>query len=211
LGKILMSKFLLNLLVQISKALVYSKIQFLFEKEFSSTFSPIGLVASRPIRPFGPEQLGRPSRPTRPCPPSPSSLPHRAGSAAASSRSAAAPSSVPWSCNGWPPINSPPSSIGRTSPPLHSGNDSHESVNYRRRPPFPAARPPSRPYKRVPALWWSTSPLHLASFPPQSCLRHARMKTSSEQITLNYFQALPESHGRDSFKGGRFVTPTFCK
>jgi hypothetical protein len=38
--KILMSKFLLNLHVQISKALVYSKIQFLFEKEFSSDFSP---------------------------------------------------------------------------------------------------------------------------------------------------------------------------
>jgi hypothetical protein len=35
-----MSKFLLNLLVQISKALVYSKIQFLFEKEFSSDFGP---------------------------------------------------------------------------------------------------------------------------------------------------------------------------
>jgi hypothetical protein len=37
-----MSKFLLNLLVQISKAGVYSKIQFLFEKEFSSDFGPSG-------------------------------------------------------------------------------------------------------------------------------------------------------------------------
>jgi hypothetical protein len=37
-----MSKFLLNLLVQISKALVYSKIQFLFRKEFSSDFVPSG-------------------------------------------------------------------------------------------------------------------------------------------------------------------------
>jgi hypothetical protein len=44
----------LNLLVQISKALVYSKIQFLAEKNFSSTFDPIGLVASRPIQPFWP-------------------------------------------------------------------------------------------------------------------------------------------------------------
>jgi hypothetical protein len=34
------SKFLLNLLVQISKALIYSKIQFLFGKEFSSDFGP---------------------------------------------------------------------------------------------------------------------------------------------------------------------------
>jgi hypothetical protein len=49
-----MSKFLLNLLVQISKALVYSKIQFLSQKNFSSTFGPIGPVASRPIQPFWP-------------------------------------------------------------------------------------------------------------------------------------------------------------
>jgi hypothetical protein len=35
-----MSKFLLNLLVQISKALLYSKIQFLIEKELSSDFVP---------------------------------------------------------------------------------------------------------------------------------------------------------------------------
>jgi hypothetical protein len=34
--------FLLNLLVQNSKALVYSKIQFLFKKELSSDFSPSG-------------------------------------------------------------------------------------------------------------------------------------------------------------------------
>jgi hypothetical protein len=34
-------------------------------------------------------------------------------------------------------------------------------------------------------------------------------KKSSERITLNYSQALPESHGRDSFKGGRFVTHAF--
>jgi hypothetical protein len=35
------------------------------------------------------------------------------------------------------------------------------------------------------------------------------MKKSSEQITPNYSQALPESRGQDSFKGGRFVTPAF--
>jgi hypothetical protein len=44
-----MSKFLLNLL-QISKALVYSKINFLFGKKFSFTFGPIGPAASRPSR-----------------------------------------------------------------------------------------------------------------------------------------------------------------
>jgi hypothetical protein len=37
-----MSKFLLNLLLQISKALINSKIQFLFEKNFSSEFGPPG-------------------------------------------------------------------------------------------------------------------------------------------------------------------------
>jgi hypothetical protein len=41
-----MSKFLLNLLVQISKAMVYSKIKFYSKKNFSRHF--------RPIRPFGP-------------------------------------------------------------------------------------------------------------------------------------------------------------
>jgi hypothetical protein len=37
-----MSKFLLNLLLQISKAFVYSKIQFLFKKNFSSEFGRPG-------------------------------------------------------------------------------------------------------------------------------------------------------------------------
>jgi hypothetical protein len=40
--------------------------------------------------------------------------------------------------------------------------------------------------------------------------QHGSMKKSSEQITLNYSRALPESCGQDSFKGGRFVTPAFC-
>jgi hypothetical protein len=53
-----MSKFLLNLLLQISKALVYSKIQFLFEKKLSSDFSPSGpappVLARFAHRPPGP-------------------------------------------------------------------------------------------------------------------------------------------------------------
>jgi hypothetical protein len=57
LGKILMSKFLLNLLVQISTALVNSKIQFLIQKFFSSlsdrpTYGPLGLWPSRPCWPL---------------------------------------------------------------------------------------------------------------------------------------------------------------
>jgi hypothetical protein len=64
-----MSKFLLNLLVQISKALVYSKIQFLFEKEFSSGFGPSSpappalaryapQAAGSPLNPLGPSRVG---------------------------------------------------------------------------------------------------------------------------------------------------------
>jgi hypothetical protein len=45
--KILMTKFLLNLLLQISKAFVYSKIQFLFEKNFFSEFGPASPVLAR--------------------------------------------------------------------------------------------------------------------------------------------------------------------
>jgi hypothetical protein len=52
-----MSKFLLNLLVQIFEALVYSKIQFLFGKEFSSDFGPSG-PASPVLSPFGLSSLG---------------------------------------------------------------------------------------------------------------------------------------------------------
>jgi hypothetical protein len=37
-----MSKFRINLLLQISKALINSKFQFLFEKNFSSEFGPPG-------------------------------------------------------------------------------------------------------------------------------------------------------------------------
>jgi hypothetical protein len=36
-------------------------------------------------------------------------------------------------------------------------------------------------------------------------------KKSSEQIVSNSSRVLLESRGRDSFKGGRFVTPAFYK
>jgi hypothetical protein len=49
-----MPKFLLNLFLQISKALENLKIQFLFGKEFSFAFGPIGPAASRPARPLSP-------------------------------------------------------------------------------------------------------------------------------------------------------------
>jgi hypothetical protein len=31
-----------------------------------------------------------------------------------------------------------------------------------------------------------------------------------KHVTPNYSRALAESHWRDSFKGGMFVTPAFC-
>jgi hypothetical protein len=50
-----MSKFLLNLFVQIFKALVYLKIKFYSEKNFPVTFGPSGLSAQpRPIFSFQP-------------------------------------------------------------------------------------------------------------------------------------------------------------
>jgi hypothetical protein len=70
-----MSNSLRNLLVQISKTLVYSKIKFYSEKNFFFTFGPIGPAASRPScgppiffnrpLPLSPLSLGRPSRPAR--------------------------------------------------------------------------------------------------------------------------------------------------
>jgi hypothetical protein len=52
--KIHMSKFLLNLLVQISKALVNSKIQFLIQKFFFLAFGPANLTAHSSFGPTGP-------------------------------------------------------------------------------------------------------------------------------------------------------------
>jgi hypothetical protein len=49
-----MSKFLLNLLVQISEALVNSKIQFLIQKFFFLTFGPADLAAHSAFGPASP-------------------------------------------------------------------------------------------------------------------------------------------------------------
>jgi hypothetical protein len=49
-----MSKFILNLLVQISKALVNSKIQLLIQKFFFFAFGPANLTAHSAFSPAGP-------------------------------------------------------------------------------------------------------------------------------------------------------------
>jgi hypothetical protein len=63
-----MSKFLLNLLVQISKALANSKIQFLIQKFTFFAFGPADLAAHST---FGPAGSRWPRCPHRPKPPSP--------------------------------------------------------------------------------------------------------------------------------------------
>jgi hypothetical protein len=52
-----MSKFLLNLLVEISKALVNSKIQFLIQKFFFLAYGPADLASHSAIGPAGPAGL----------------------------------------------------------------------------------------------------------------------------------------------------------
>jgi hypothetical protein len=67
-----MSKFLLNLLLQISKALVNSKIQFLIQKSFFSCFGPADPAAhpaSQPSQPTGRAIFCRPKAPGRPIQP----------------------------------------------------------------------------------------------------------------------------------------------
>jgi hypothetical protein len=61
-----MSKFLLNLLVQISKALVNSKIQFLIQKFFFLAFGPADLAAHSAFGPASPDGLAFPAGQNRP-------------------------------------------------------------------------------------------------------------------------------------------------
>jgi hypothetical protein len=107
-----MSKFLLNLLLQISKTLVYSKIKLLFGKDFFLTFGPIGPAASRllglaaahfflfstshflPPLPTGPRPHGPTGRLLPPPAPEPSAQ------VAAAGRPHAAPRSTPTTSTG---------------------------------------------------------------------------------------------------------------
>jgi hypothetical protein len=68
--KILMSKFLLNLLVQISKAAVISKIQFLIQKLFFFAFGPADHAALSAVGPAGPVGLSPLTGRIQPCRPS---------------------------------------------------------------------------------------------------------------------------------------------
>jgi hypothetical protein len=65
-----MSKFLLNLLLQISKALVNSKIQFLIQKSFFLAFGPANLAARSACGPASPLAASSPQAKTVPADPS---------------------------------------------------------------------------------------------------------------------------------------------
>jgi hypothetical protein len=65
-----MSKFLLNLLVQISKALVNSEIQFLIQKFFFLSFGTADLAAHLAVGPAGPAGLSPLTGRIQPCRPS---------------------------------------------------------------------------------------------------------------------------------------------
>jgi hypothetical protein len=65
-----MSKFLLNLLLQISKALVNSKIQFLIQKSFFLAFSPANLAARSASGPANPPAAPSPQAEIVPAGPS---------------------------------------------------------------------------------------------------------------------------------------------
>jgi hypothetical protein len=132
--KISISKFLLNLLVQISKGLVYSKIKILFRKEFSYKFWP-----NRPSHPLTCSSFWR-TQPTRPF-----FLPHHAGRAPPPAplrplHHGCRPLHLPR--HGAPtvaPNNSPPFQSAVVTTPFTPGNGSHEGANYHHRPPFTAA------------------------------------------------------------------------
>jgi hypothetical protein len=65
-----MSKLLLNLLLQISKALVNSKIQFLIQKSFFLPFGPANLAACSASGPASPPAVPSPQAETVPAGPS---------------------------------------------------------------------------------------------------------------------------------------------
>jgi hypothetical protein len=147
-----MSKFLLNLIVQISKAMVYSKIKFYSEKNFFPSLP--AHPAFRPSRgPFlffsgraptlftGPRPHGRPSRPARRWRPTESSPPPQED---ASSRVAFTLSSRP--ADRWTPPVIPHLQPARARPHHHH------------LPPLPAPPSPTSDATRA----FTTPP----SFPP---------------------------------------------
>jgi hypothetical protein len=156
-------KFLLNLLVQIFKDLVNSKIQFLFRKEFLFSSGPVGPAALPTCSAFRPSGLrpnpssGQPTEPAhRPWISFPLPSPTRPGAHTAHAM-CTAPSlpTVPWSLDNWLflLLTRPPSSMDRNHSPsqLDSGNRrlQVEASTPAMKAPWPShASPP--PYKRSP-------------------------------------------------------------
>jgi hypothetical protein len=133
--------------------------QILFGKEFSFTFGPTGPAASRPFGPRSPP--GRFFLVTAPAERRLFLLQRRHAMDAAPSFFRA------MELQRSPPNNSlhfTPVMAAMKAPIITAARHSWP-------PP-----PPSQHHKRVLALRWSTSPLHLASSPPQLCPRHGRLE-----------------------------------
>jgi hypothetical protein len=130
-------KFILNLHVQISKALVNSKIQFLFQKDFFSTSSPIGASTSQPIWPFWPTWPHWPPSSSFTCAgqvsPPPHMLPHQGRHAALCPRHEVDPTHQ---ARHYPTPSTQPHFL----PLLHSGNGSIVDAIYYRGPTYPSCR-----------------------------------------------------------------------
>jgi hypothetical protein len=151
-----MSKFILNLLLQISKALVNTKIQFLIQKFFFLTFGPADLAAHSTFGPASP--LAWPCCPRRLKPPRPA---HLARASVESSREYVFPFGS--RLLSWPPLPCLSAKWGRPVSfifLLH--RPTVAAFSLRLRPPR-AARPPT---SRCPARYSLHALIPLLNLPP---------------------------------------------
>jgi hypothetical protein len=207
-----MLKFFLNLLVQISKAMVYSKIKFYSEKFFPVTSGPSSLSAqpwpilffsfqpAAPPLPTGPRPHGRPSWPIRRWHPTELPPPPQED---ASSRAAFALSSRP--ANRWTPPVIPHLWPARARPRRHH------------LPPLPAPPSPTSDATRA----FTTPAINVAITPPATPLRcspgpfkmamRPPTLTAPHPLSPELFRAL--LHPRDELKPPPFVAsgaPPLC-
>jgi hypothetical protein len=184
--KILVLKFLLNLPVQISKALVNSKIQFLFRKGFLFSFGPVGPAAPPAYPAFRPSWSYLPNSAqqlTRPLLPTETSVVAVPVSRRRSSTTRAAMAALP--PNASPPP--PPLLLGHYFPPSSHAlthRDEPEITQPLNTTASPAVTPPSpprcpspSPIKGPPALTEHSHTISLS--PPPLC--RARITAASSR------------------------------
>jgi hypothetical protein len=183
-----MSKFLLNLLLQISKALVYSKIKFYSEKNFPH-FWP-NRPSSQPAHPdfwpsrslYFPFQPGVPPLPTGPRPLHRPSRPPSSSSRRPHGRPRCPPPEEKKQTAGSIPLHSP---INQRHSPSSNTSNWHLQTGAIEAPSTPAiegARPPPprlRPIKGRPALGEDSHTFNAPSLSPQCALAVALPSRSS--------------------------------